>query len=271
MNGLIIREPWISLILSGRKTWEMRTSPTSLRGRIGLIRKGTGMVVGVADIIDSLAALDASGLAATRDLHGIPPELDEKVLGAGWTHPWVLRNVQTLRTPVDAGQKPGQVIWVSLPAAAVSAIDAQFAATPEASEPAPHRTDAREAAAVRASALAAVAASKMTASPVGQPDDVLVTLTAGAIRNSNISVRTALHLLPDGAVGGSHRNDGAPVSLTVVFDPGVTVETDIAGDKMLLRCRGAVSDFFARSGAQPGGCVLLRRQNARTLAVRLLR
>jgi len=38
MNGLIIREPWISHILSGAKTWEMRTTPTRYRGPIGLIR-----------------------------------------------------------------------------------------------------------------------------------------------------------------------------------------------------------------------------------------
>src|SRR5947209_18338036 len=50
VKALIIREPWIGHILSGAKTWEMRTSKTSLRGRIGLIRKGSGVVVGVADI-----------------------------------------------------------------------------------------------------------------------------------------------------------------------------------------------------------------------------
>jgi hypothetical protein len=46
MKALIIREPWIGHILAGRKTWEMRTSPTNIRGRIGLIRKGRAIVVG---------------------------------------------------------------------------------------------------------------------------------------------------------------------------------------------------------------------------------
>jgi hypothetical protein len=114
MHGLIIREPWIGYILDGTKTWEMRTSPAPRRGRIGLIRKGTGLVVGTAEIVDSLPPLDAAGLAATRDRHRIPAELDVQVLAARWVHPWVLHNVRRLPHPVRAGQKPGQVIWLQL-------------------------------------------------------------------------------------------------------------------------------------------------------------
>lgn len=122
MHGLIVREPWIGYILEGTKTWEMRTSPAPRRGRIGLIRKGTGLVVGTAKIVDSLPPLDAAGLAATRDRHRIPAELDVQVLAAGWIHPWVLRNVRRLPRPVAAGQKPGQVIWVPLHPHTVTAI-----------------------------------------------------------------------------------------------------------------------------------------------------
>jgi hypothetical protein len=41
MRGLIIREPWISLILSGKKTWEMRSKSCPQRGVIALILKGS--------------------------------------------------------------------------------------------------------------------------------------------------------------------------------------------------------------------------------------
>ena len=46
MKGLIIDEPWISLIVSGQKTWEMRPRDTQVRGRIGLIRKKSKAVIG---------------------------------------------------------------------------------------------------------------------------------------------------------------------------------------------------------------------------------
>jgi ASCH domain-containing protein len=51
MKGLIIDEPWISLILQGEKIWEMRKTACHHRGRIALIRKGSGQVVGIAALL----------------------------------------------------------------------------------------------------------------------------------------------------------------------------------------------------------------------------
>ena len=48
MKGLIIRDPWITKILEGAKAWEMRSRPALYRGRVALIRKGTGMAFGTA-------------------------------------------------------------------------------------------------------------------------------------------------------------------------------------------------------------------------------
>ncbi|MBV8400626.1 MAG: ASCH domain-containing protein [Acetobacteraceae bacterium] len=47
-RGLIIDRPWAGLIADGKKTWEMRTRPTKVRGWIGLIAKGTKTVIGIA-------------------------------------------------------------------------------------------------------------------------------------------------------------------------------------------------------------------------------
>jgi len=272
MNGLIIREPWITRILSGTKTWEMRTTLTAYRGRIGLIRKGTGMVIGTANIIDSLPRLDAGGLAASRDFHGIPVELDSDVLDAGWLFPWVLRNVQPLRHPVPAGQKSGQVVWVPLSPAAVAAIDEQCKATPASVSPKLPASgpQGRQARRPKVTENALQIAPSAPAS-MRHVDDVIVTLTEGAIRQGNLSVRHARHLLPDAVIGGSSYREPASSLLMVVFNPGETVETDVPSDKMTLRCRGAVADFFARSGALPGDQVLLRRRAGGPLTVELLR
>jgi len=51
MKGLIVDEPWISLIISGKKTWEMRSRNTLVRGSIALIRKGSKTVIGIADLV----------------------------------------------------------------------------------------------------------------------------------------------------------------------------------------------------------------------------
>jgi len=122
MNALIIREPWISLILSDAKSWEMRSTRCNIRGRIGLIRKGTGMVVGTAELTDSLPPLDRDTFSSSRERHRVPPEMDEQVFRDGWIYPWVLKNARPLLRLIPAGQKPGQVKWVPLSADAIADI-----------------------------------------------------------------------------------------------------------------------------------------------------
>jgi hypothetical protein len=69
MKGLIVDEPWISLIISGKKTWEMRSRNTLVRGRIALIRKGSKAVVGVAEIVRTIPKLSQSELRANVIKH----------------------------------------------------------------------------------------------------------------------------------------------------------------------------------------------------------
>src|SRR5450759_1858996 len=60
--------------------------------------------------------------------------------------------------------------------------------------------------------------------------------------------------------GGSNKDQVAAKLLTVTFNPGKTVQTDIAGDKKILRVRSSVlRDFFDRAGATPGDVVEIER------------
>jgi hypothetical protein len=71
-------EPWVSYIISGAKTWEMRSRNTGVRGRIGLIRKGAKTVVGVADLVGTLPKLSLSDLRANVGKHQVSAsEIDE--------------------------------------------------------------------------------------------------------------------------------------------------------------------------------------------------
>ena len=62
--ALCIRKPWCNLILSGDKDIELRSTNTSIRGRICIAQSGTSELVGEVDIIDSF-------LIATRDTDGV--------------------------------------------------------------------------------------------------------------------------------------------------------------------------------------------------------
>lgn len=113
-KGLVIRHPWIDLILSGRKTWEMRSKPTSIRGEIALIRAGSGLVCGVATLVDCLPPLSLEELRATTSFHAIPDSELEEAYKGGWNTPWVLQDVNRLDPPVPYEHPPGAVVWVNL-------------------------------------------------------------------------------------------------------------------------------------------------------------
>ncbi|MBD3625195.1 MAG: ASCH domain-containing protein [Rhodobacteraceae bacterium] len=71
-RGPIVADPWIDNILEGRKDWEMRSQATSVRGWFGLIRKGSGTVVGLARLVDCGRVLDQAEMIANFDHHCIP-------------------------------------------------------------------------------------------------------------------------------------------------------------------------------------------------------
>ena len=112
MKGLIIDEQWIGLILQGNKTWEMRTSTWKHRGHIGLIRKKSGHVVGVAELVDNRPPLtNLAAYAEAENFHCIPPE-----------------NAQPLRRPVPYRHPNGAVKSVNLSEEVAAQVRRQLAA-----------------------------------------------------------------------------------------------------------------------------------------------
>lgn len=114
MHGLLIRQPYIDMILEGRKTWEMRSIRCNRRGRIALIQSGTQTVVGVSDVVECIGPLTDKERFAAADRHCVAP--------AEWSNPnfnkyrfaWVLSNVQRLSKPVPYHHPPGAVKWIKL-------------------------------------------------------------------------------------------------------------------------------------------------------------
>ena len=74
MTALVIKSPWIDLILQGRKTWEIRGKNTAQRGRIALIKSKSGCIIGTCLLIDCVGPLSLVQLHETTDKHHIPLE-----------------------------------------------------------------------------------------------------------------------------------------------------------------------------------------------------
>lgn len=112
-RGLVIRSPHIDRILEGLKTWEMRSRPTRIRGRIALIRSGSGQIVGEAQLVDSLEPFETEAeIHASWSFHRVSREDRHKL--KKWRYPWVLQNVQKYATPIPYHHNPGAVTWVRL-------------------------------------------------------------------------------------------------------------------------------------------------------------
>jgi len=99
---LIIKKKWIDLILSGEKTWEIRGHNTTVRGEIGLIESGSGLVVGECRLID--------GSKECFNRHRV--ENWKEVVKYKDPHAWVLKNAKRYKKPCPYVHPKGAVIWV---------------------------------------------------------------------------------------------------------------------------------------------------------------
>ena len=114
LKGLIIDSPHIDHILDGRKRWEMRPAATRQRGMIALIGKGTGAILGTADLVDSLGPLTDYELRGAEALHRIPPVRLRSASATRCNHAWVLQEVRRLPAPIAYRHSPGAMTWVTL-------------------------------------------------------------------------------------------------------------------------------------------------------------
>lgn len=111
MKGLIIKEPWIDLILKGEKTWEIRSSHTKIRGEIYLIKSGTGHIFGKVNVVDSIK-LTPDTYFNSVDKHKI--ENHQNKMPYKNTHAWVLEDPVLFKEPIPYKHPQGAVIWVNM-------------------------------------------------------------------------------------------------------------------------------------------------------------
>ena len=113
LRGLIVRTPWVDYLLDGTKTWEIRGSATSIRGRIALIRGGSGgRVVGSIDLVDCIP-LTRDEYLQGEAYHRVPTSQTEEL---PYRHPyaWVMRDPKPFNEPIHYQHPRGAIIWVNL-------------------------------------------------------------------------------------------------------------------------------------------------------------
>jgi hypothetical protein len=107
VDSLIIKSEWLFKIFNTQKVYEMRSTATKKIGPIGLIKSGSGLIVGSA-YLNGCFKIDPDRFASTLRYHQVPDfELLKK-----WPWAWVLSEVEKFETPVKYSHPQGAVIWV---------------------------------------------------------------------------------------------------------------------------------------------------------------
>lgn len=109
-RGLIIKKQWLDLILSGRKTWEMRSTKTKVHGTIALIEQGSGLIVGRVELVDSPSDLTPSYVLNNHKKHLV----GNQALLNKWRYPWVLDKAIRYDKPTPYKHPRGAVVRVKL-------------------------------------------------------------------------------------------------------------------------------------------------------------
>lgn len=110
MRGLIIKKEWLDLILSGKKTIEVRSSKTSCIGEtIYLLESKTHLVRGTCKI-QKVEKLDETKWNETKDKHLVPCEFNQ--LPYKKSYGWYLQDVTKLDKEFSYSHPKGAVIWV---------------------------------------------------------------------------------------------------------------------------------------------------------------
>lgn len=126
-RGLVIMEEPLNKILAGRKTMELRSKPNRQLGRVALIKKGTGKIYAVAEIVESIGPMSFDELRAHAREHAVEPERLREVFENGWRYGWRLMNVVVLRSPVKYVHKG--MSQVNLDPSAIEALGRELLAS----------------------------------------------------------------------------------------------------------------------------------------------
>jgi hypothetical protein len=98
---------------------------------------------------------------------------------------------------------------------------------------------------------------------------ITLALTQGNLNNNHFYLRDHLDFFPADAVGAPNSKDGIGVPLRVHFaGSSEPVETDIAGgNKLFLRARAPIGEFFRRFAFGPGDEIAIERVGDREYRV----
>ena len=112
MKGLIVREPYATLIVEGKKIWEIRKKSTKIRGRILIISHGKAL--GSVELAGVLGPFTVQELEEHFDKHLVDSNFLREYSKGQPLYAWILRNAQKFKHPKPLKLKRGVQVWVNV-------------------------------------------------------------------------------------------------------------------------------------------------------------
>lgn len=125
-RALLVKEPWASQLVTGKKKMELRSTRCSIRENVAIARIGTSQIIGTCRVVDCT-------LVATRDLRtgnlvkapGCPPDFEVKfqlkwhemkdmMRNYNMIWAWIMEDPVRFECPLQFKRPKGAQIWFRL-------------------------------------------------------------------------------------------------------------------------------------------------------------
>lgn len=112
VRGLIVKEPYATMIVRGEKKWEIRKTKTKIRGQVYIILNGH--IIGVANLVDVLGPFDVDELLKYSEKHKIDEEYLKKYSNGKKLYAWVFEDPKEFKKKIKLEIPKGAQVWVKL-------------------------------------------------------------------------------------------------------------------------------------------------------------
>lgn len=110
LSAIPIREPWIDMILAGKKEWEIRSKFTKKIHPVALIRAGSGTVVASTNLSEVIQLTQELAYENVAIMGFIPLTMVE-AKGLDGQYAWVLKDIVKFKNPIPYKHPSGAVTW----------------------------------------------------------------------------------------------------------------------------------------------------------------
>ncbi|MDW8059296.1 MAG: ASCH domain-containing protein [Thermomicrobium sp.] len=109
-RSFVVREPWATYIVQGRKTWEIRRYPTRIRGRIGIVSPRD--LIGAVQLVRVLGPFTVEELLEEIERHLAPGQFLREYAQERPLWAWELQEAEEFAEPYEVERAGGPRIWV---------------------------------------------------------------------------------------------------------------------------------------------------------------